>query len=199
MEWFKAIYERFFTGDKRMVNLAIVLIIGVIIAISGGSLFKGGKDNNEKTVPIVQNPSITKGEKDDDTYGEQLEKKLESILSQMQGVGKVSVMLTFHSGTEVVPATDTQSGGTVTEETDNQGGTRKVTQEQLNSKPLMLNSSGGKQEPLILKELEPKIKGVIIVAEGASDMKIKSDIYQAVKTVLGIPAHKVQVFTKFKN
>lgn len=199
MNWFKKYYDKFFTGDKRMVNLAILLIIGVIITIAGGSLFDGEKNNKDKTLPIAQNPQINKEEKRDDDYGEKLEKKLESILSQIQGVGKVSTMVSFYSGSEIVPATDSKGEETITEEQDNQGGNRKVTQTQQESKPLIFNASGGKQEPLILKELQPRIKGVIIVAEGASDIRVKADIYEAVKTVLGMPAHKVQVFAGLKN
>ena len=47
----------------------------------------------------------------------------------------------------------------------------------------------------MLKRINPKVEGVIIVAEGADDEKIKKDIVLAVSSLFGIPNYKIQVFT----
>ena len=43
-------------------------------------------------------------------------------------------------------------------------------------------------------EKKPKIRGVIVVAEGASDIGVKLNLYNAVQTVLQVEASKVDVF-----
>ena len=48
----------------------------------------------------------------------------------------------------------------------------------------------------IIKEINPEIKGVIIVAEGAKDSKVKLKISRAVQTVLDIPAYRVTVYER---
>ncbi|MDK2798702.1 MAG: stage sporulation protein [Clostridiales bacterium] len=198
VEFLKKFYNNHFAREKNMVNLAIILITGIIIVIAGGSFFGGNNKDIDKNDAIqhTQNLNLPKEENDANTYGEKLEKKLENILSQIDGVGKVAIMITLSSSSEIVPAMDYNSGETITVESDNQGGNRKITQSEKENKILILNEQGGKQEPLILKELQPTIKGVIVVAEGASDIRIKAHIYEAVKTALGVPAHKVKVFAK---
>jgi stage III sporulation protein AG len=47
---------------------------------------------------------------------------------------------------------------------------------------------------VVLKEVKPSIKGVIVVAEGAEDLVVLETLYEAVKTVLGVAGNKVQIF-----
>lgn len=42
--------------------------------------------------------------------------------------------------------------------------------------------------------VNPKIEGVIVTADGASNVNVKTNIIAAVEAVTGVPAHKVQVF-----
>ncbi len=195
MEWFKEIYNIIMKKSKNMTNLAVILIIGIIILIAGNSLFGSSNKQANTSSPAQTTHTVNTKNKEKD-YGEQLEKKMEIILSEIEGVGKVSVMITFYSGTEIVPAMDTKTDETTTQENDNQGGSRKITQSQQDHQILVMNQQGGDQQPLILKEKQPIVKGVIVAAEGASDIRVKRDIHDAVKIVLGVPAHKVQVFKK---
>jgi len=197
MEWLKNILEQIRgKNGQYLTNAVVVLIIGIIIMIAGSALFdnRGAK----RTVPVQPQSeevqSVIKNKNNSAEYGNKLEEKLESILSKIEGVGDVSVMITFDSGSEVVLAEDKKDNETVTEEEDTQGGKRKITQLEKEHKILVLSEQGGKQQPMVLKELNPTVKGVIVAAEGAGNIHVKADILDAVKTVLGIPAHKVQVF-----
>ncbi|NLY43496.1 MAG: stage III sporulation protein AG [Clostridiaceae bacterium] len=189
----KAQLVKYFTKKENIVNFAIILIVGIIIVIAGDSLFGNKTDKKENNAVSISEKKEAGRETEGDSYGEQLEKRLQDILSRIKGVGKVSVMITFESSIERIPALDISESQTITEESDSQGGSRKVTQLEKENKTILLNQQGN-QQPLILKELQPKVKGVIVAAEGASDIQVKSNICEAVKTSLGIPAHKVQVF-----
>jgi stage III sporulation protein AG len=201
MEWFKNIVTQFRAkGGQNLTNVAIVLIIGVIIMIAGSALFDN--ESTKKTSPVQPEhenvQSVIKNKNNNDEYGKELEEKLESILSKIEGVGDVSVMITFDSSNEIVLAEDKKNNETITEEEDTQGGKRKITQFEKDYKILVLSEQGGRQEPMVLKEMNPKVKGVIVAAEGAEDTHIKANVFDAVKTVLGVPAYKVQVF-QLKN
>ena len=198
MEWLKRIYEKYLSKDPKLTNLVIILLIGILIMVIGGSLFGDSAKDKKQSTPIVQTSDKVNTGNMDYYYAEQLEKRLKAILEQIEGVGEVGTMITFESGSEIIPASDQKNRQTITEEADSQGGNRRVSQKEEESKVLMFNEAGGVQKPLILKEIQPKVKGVIVAAEGASDIKVKSDILEAVKTALGIPAHKVQVFVKQK-
>ncbi len=198
VEWLREIYNNIIKKSKNMTNLAVILIIGIIILIAGSSLFDNSSSKQANTNSTAQTMNMINTENKENEYGEQLEKKMEKILSEIEGVGKVSVMITFYSGTEIVPAMDTKTDETTTQENDNQGGSRQITQSQQDNQILVMNRQGGDQQPLILKEKQPIVKGVIVAAEGASDIRVKRDIHDAVKIALGAPAHKVQVFKKGK-
>lgn len=180
---------------KNVYNLFLYLVLG-ILAVLLGSLFLSEKQapdiiSKSEKVQVDENNKITLQD-----YKEKLEKQLESILTQVKGVGNVKVMMTLNSGVEILPAYNTNETFKTTQEKDDQGGERVISENIKNHQLVVVNETGGKNKPVIIKEIKPKIKGVIIVAEGAQDPVIKSNILKAVKTVLDLPAYKVTVLTK---
>lgn len=180
---------------KNVYNLFLYLVLG-ILAVLLGSLFLSEKQapdiiSKSEKVQVDENNKITLQD-----YKEKLEKQLESILTQVKGVGNVKVMMTLNSGVEIIPAYNTNETFKTTQEKDDQGGERVISENIKNHQLVVVNETGGKNKPVIIKEMKPKIKGVIIVAEGAQDPVIKSNILKAVKTVLDLPAYKVTVLTK---
>ncbi|NLX71279.1 MAG: stage III sporulation protein AG [Clostridiales bacterium] len=129
---------------------------------------------------------------------DQLEVKLQKKLSSIKGAGKVEVMITYSSSKEMVPAVNITESQTTTEEQDSGGGVRKVSQKDVNSQTVTMNDAGG-TKPLVVKEVEPEIKGVIVIAEGARDIRIKMDLMRAVQTALGVSAQQVEVFEMETN
>ncbi len=195
----KNFFNKHFKKEHKIHNLFVILIIGVIILIAGSSIFGTNKKDMKKVETLTENNIVDKSNDNIESYGKALEVRLEETLSQIEKVGKVSVMVTFDSGFEIVAAKDIKTGETITSEDDNQGGNRKITQEEKDNKIIILNEQGGKQEPIVLKKIQPVIKGVIVIAEGAYDIQTKANICEAVKIILGIPSHKVQVFVKGKD
>ena len=116
--------------------------------------------------------------------------KLENILTKINGVGKVSVLLTYSESSTVVPIYNISQSTSTTEEKDTSGGTRTITSED-NKKDVITDSSSN---IVTEKQIMPKIEGAIITAEGAKDANIKSNIIVAVEAVTGLANHKIQVF-----
>ena len=100
-------------------------------------------------------------------------------------------MITFESSEELQPAFNSNSTTETTEEKDAQGGERKVTTESENKTMITSNSNS----PVILKTTEAKIKGVLVVASGANDSKVKELLYSAVQTALQVDGHQVQIMS----
>lgn len=188
--------------DKKKVveNCIIIIIIGVILIVAGGTLFKKkdigqGRDylqdsglntgNSEESIKIL---------KDSGNYS--MEEKLEIILSEIAGAGKVSVMITYLSGSEKVPAYDIRKSENNTNEEDDRGGSRVITQKDSDEKIAYEEIQSGMKKPIILKEKEPEVKGVVIVADGAAEPIVKENMIRAVQTLMDVPVHKVQVFTR---
>ena len=48
--------------------------------------------------------------------------------------------------------------------------------------------------PVVVKEKQPEIQGVLVVAQGANNSMVKQAITESAQTLLGIPAHRVTVY-----
>ena len=116
-------------------------------------------------------------------YSKQLETKLESVLSQIKGAGNVKVMITLDGSPELVYAMDSNE-----KVSNNTGGSTTTS----SSTPILVQTNGT-TSPLILTEVLPKVKGVIVVSSGANDISIKLDILNSVSTLLDISTDKINV------
>ena len=67
------------------------------------------------------------------------------------------------------------------------------------SGPEAVPAAGGMGEQLILKELSPVIRGVVIIAQGADDISVKMQLLQAAVTVLQVEETRIDVFTMRKD
>ena len=114
----------------------------------------------------------------DESGVEELESRLEGILGSIRGAGKVRVMITYDTSSRLVPAMST----------DVQSETRTES-----SRPATISGSGG-TETIVLTEIEPTVRGVIVIAEGAADVSVRVKLSNAVMTVLGISADRREVF-----
>lgn len=55
---------------------------------------------------------------------------------------------------------------------------------------------GETDEPLVVETMKPKIRGVLVVAEGAENIEVKKWIIEAVTRVLDVPSYRVAVMPK---
>ena len=49
------------------------------------------------------------------------------------------------------------------------------------------------QKPLLEKEIEPKIRGVIVVCEGADDVYVRQAVIDSLRAALGISSANISV------
>lgn len=174
--------------NKELIrNLFILLIIGIILIILADVFIQGNSDDISNSYSDNEYKNSLIEEKD---YALILEEKLEDILSQLKGVGSVKVMITLEDTVEKVPAFNTTTNNETTNEIDSQGGTREIVREDMTIQ-VVTNTEGS---VIVLKEIKPTVKGVIVIAEGAEDLEVKEKLYEAVKTVLGIPGNKVEIY-----
>lgn len=117
-----------------------------------------------------------------------LEQRLTDVLSAIRGAGRVRVLVTYETTGELVPAmATTRDTGTQT------GGAQESTQVREVSEPYAVTTDAG-EEPVVLKEIEPVVRGVIVVAEGAADPTVRMALARAVQAATGVSASRVEVF-----
>lgn len=155
---------------KLGVSPKIVFVLGLAgILLIGLSGFLG----NDDRIPKDEDYALQSKR-----YVEETEQRIQKILSMTSGVGKVTVMITIDNGAEYVYAKDEkQSGGTQ--------------QTSVESKYILIDGSTGKRQPLVLTQLEPKIKGVVVVCDGGNDPVVRQRVNEIVTTSLGISSLQV--------
>jgi len=126
-------------------------------------------------------------------YERVLERRLQEVLSLVNGAGQVEVMLTLSGSREIILAEDTTTNESSVKEVDSAGGSRENHSLAKDMRTILIQSPGGGQEPIILREIVPKVEGVIIVAEGGDDVFVKEALMRAASTVLGVDIHRVRV------
>ena len=177
--------------DKKITNVLTIALVIAFVLIALNVFYPDMFKEKEKVKSTLSEEVETINTKEE--YEETQKKELKSILESMSGVGKVQVMINFKSGESKVLAYDSSKQIVSTEEKDTEGGTR-VSNQTNDGTTVVMTNEGGDNEPFIVETYKPKIEGIMILAEGASDSKIKYDIQKAVSSLYGLSAEKVNVY-----
>ncbi len=187
-------------NKKKIENLVVFIIILVITVIAINVIWSDNKQqsqhkdtNNYKQLALSDTQNNTTIQQIDISDEDNLEKNLENILSKIEGVGKVSVLITYSESSQIIAMYNENSKQSSTEETDQQGGNRIIKEVDI-SKDIIYKEENGEKVPITQKVIKPRVEGAIIIAQGASNINIKTSIIQAVEAVTGVATHKVQVF-----
>lgn len=177
--------------DKKITNVLTIALVIAFVLIALNVFYPDMFKEKEKVKSTLSEEVETINTKEE--YEEIQKKELKNILESMSGVGKVQVMINFKSGESKVLAYDSSKQIVSTEEKDTEGGTR-VSNQTNDGTTVVMTNEGGDNEPFIVETYKPKIEGIMILAEGASDSKIKYDIQKAVSSLYGLSAEKVNVY-----
>lgn len=186
-------------NKKNIENLVVFLILLIITIIAINTIWGGKKEktnqenSNTSYKKLAENINNSIDSNNSQLNEYNLEENLEDILSKITGVGKVKVLVTYSETSEVVAMYNEKNTLNNTEETDTNGGVRKIEQTDTD-KEIIYEEKNGQKTPITQKVIMPKIEGAIVTAEGASDPAIKTNIIQAVSAATGISTYRIQVF-----
>lgn len=153
--------------DKRIAAIVSIGLVGIILlTLSELMPQKSDAKQNEKTENVTDIR---------DSYEENIEKRLTSIVSSIDGAGRTEVMVTLASGDENVYAVKEKSSD----------GSKE--------REYIVIDSDKNESGLLLKVIEPEIRGVAIVCEGADSAKIRQEIISSVSAVLGISTNRISI------
>ena len=169
-------------SDWLILVLAGILIL--IIALP--------TDTKEKKQAEEAKENISKENNTMEASKDEIERKLEAILEKIDGAGDVKVMITYQdSGTQVVEKDKNTSENSL-EESDSTGGVRSTKEQQLQESTVYEEADAG-NTPFVSKELLPKVEGILIVASGGDNQKVKQNISEAVLALFQVEAHRIKI------
>ena len=183
-------------GKRKTENLVVFAIVLIITVVAMNYILSGKKDKTNKT---IQSEDKVLAQKNGDSQVENkdnkqdIETRLENILSNIKGVGNVKVLITYSQESTVIPMYDEDTSTSITEEQDSGGGSRTVN-ESTSKKDIIYEENNGVKTPITQSIINPKIEGAIVTAKGANDANVKTNIIEAVEAVTGLATYKIQVF-----
>lgn len=173
-----------FKGEKKkQLKILLLLLLLGIVFMSAGSCSQADSDKKETVSAEGKDFSVFDEE-------EKLEQKLENVLSEIKGVGNISVSVTLASGNRTEYAVNASTTVNSTTENNSDGSEKTVSQTTNNDTVVFEDNN---ETPVVVQETRPQVQGVLIVAEGGDDTEVASDIIQAVSALLDIPIHKITV------
>lgn len=141
----------------------LVLLVGL-----GLMLLPKAEQTAQDAVPVQTAPA------------DDLEARLEHILSQIEGAGQVRVLLTEETGRETLYQTDSQSDSDTS-------GTRRT------DDTVLVEDENRKETGLVRQTLEPEYRGAVILCQGAAQPAVRLAIVEAVRCVTGLGADRISV------
>lgn len=168
-------------NDKIKKIIIIVGIIGIALILFS-SFFE---NDNKKEASIEKNNDTFSI----DEYRIELESRLADIISHIDGAGNTGVMITLESGIEYIYAENETSNEEISKTTDGESN-EKIDK---NYELKMQKSGSNNENPILIKQKQPRVMGVIVVCSGGNNEKVKEAIVSAVTSIFNITSSRVSV------
>ncbi len=150
-----------------------------ILVLLLGLLLLALPPRGEKTAEPVE--EAQEGVEDDVAA---VEARMERILGEIEGAGRVRVMLQYAAGEKSIYQTDSEQEIHTGEEEKE---TRTSVQTVLASK------ESSRDSPVVVQTIYPTFRGALVVSEGAGDSAVKLNLVNAVSSLTGLGADKITV------
>lgn len=150
---------------KKYKFVALILLVGLVLM-----LLPSGEENKS-----IENDRGT------ETFSlAETERRLESLLKNIQGVGQVNVMLTLKSGPTLELAEDSSTS-------------LRESETKRESDVVTVSRGSGTEEVIVTHERYPVYQGAVVVCEGGGNSAVRLSVIDAVSVLTGLGSDKITV------
>lgn len=167
-------------SEKTKLNPGILIVVALLAA---GVLMLMLSEFSGKEKVVTQEVSTTV-QFDSEAYITELENRLVSIVSAIDGAGETRVMIMLESGGEDVYLNNSDYGENIEISGEN-------SYEKKDDYVIVDGSSG--QGGIVVRRTEPRVRGVAVVCKGAGSETVKAEITRTVTALLDISSARVSV------
>lgn len=181
---------------ENMIVFALLGILLLVIAIPIDSDTKKEETKEEKDKEQTDKESLSSANLQVDEnleYCLQLEERIEELLSSMDGVGEVQAMVTLVTSKELIVEKDEPITRSSVTESDGGGGTRSTNESSYDYETIYETDSEGNKIPYVVKQIEPEIQGITVVAQGGGNAIVQKNISDVLEALFHVEAHKIKV------
>ncbi|MCM1166551.1 MAG: hypothetical protein NC299_00925 [Lachnospiraceae bacterium] len=168
--------KEFLLGDKGR-KIVVAGAVAVMLLLLLGTVFRGGSEKSASE-PYAADENAADIERE-------LEQRLTSLISRIDGAGEVTVMVTLDTVSQRVYEKDRKT------ESSSNSGADGGSQSSGSETEVVL--AGSAKEPLQVGTVLPKVRGAAVVCSGASDPAVKERVANTVAKALNIGMSKVYV------
>lgn len=160
----------FINADKKRIRIIVAIgLIGMVLILLS-DIMPQSKKTAENETASQQSYS---------DYTNELENRLITVISAIDGVGECKVMITLQNTSESVYATNFEN------KSDDNSSNNK-------GEYVIYDSTVG-ETPVLIKEYLPQVQGVTVVCSGGDDIVVKEKIIESVTSLFNIPTNRVSV------
>ncbi len=156
-------------GKKEICIILIGFLLIFIIFIS---------EYNNDSVKIESDINNTEY-----NYCNEMEEKIKKFIMKIDGAGKTEVIITLDETSEYIYATDNKN----VQKNNNNNDDLSVEND------YVIIENNNNDEGLLIKTIEPKIRGVAITCEGGDIPEVQENIMSAIKAVLDIRSSNISI------
>lgn len=151
---------------KKYKYVALVLLIGIVLLM----IPSGEKEKIQ----------VIEAKKDENLYALEMQERICAMLTQIEGAGRVDVMLTLAYGSRTEYHADVQLSSDT-------GGSNEE------RKTVILSEGSAYDKAAVSAVRYPQFQGALIVCEGADSASVRLDILNAVSALTGLGADRITV------
>lgn len=161
--------------NPRILIVALLLVSGILLLGVSELSEKNETENISEETTHIKNSR---------EYEAELENRLVTLISAIEGAGETRVMVTLESGSEQVYLNNSDYGESV-------DGNGESDLEKKDDYVIVDNPSG--QGGIVVRTAEPRVRGVAVVCKGAGTQSVKLQIVETVTALLDISSARVSV------
>lgn len=176
-------------GATRLIIIILAGIMLLVLSMPAGK--KSPEEDNTAAEPAAGQESST-ALSAMYQYAKKQEEATEKILSQVEGIGRVEVMLTLSSSEQKITLQDDKNSSEETTQSDQSGGNRTDEKHQSEAESVLVKRDG-EEIPYVVQVQAPVVEGVVVVAEGVDSGKKKTEIIEAIQALFPVESHKIKV------
>jgi len=179
---------------ENMIVFALLGILLLVIAIPVDSDSANENSGEKEEKDNKEDMTVLDTEVDENLeYCLQLEQRIEELLSSMDGVGEVQAMVTLVTSKELIVEKDEPVTRNTITESDGAGGTRSTNESSYDYETIYQTDGEGNKNPYVIKQIEPEIQGITVVAQGGGNAIVQKNISDVLEALFHLDAHKIKV------
>ena len=157
---------------KSFVPILILSICGLCLL-----LFSNAQEETVQEEPL-------RDSFDEAVYVADLEERTQSLLSKVEGVGRVQVMLTMEEGFREHYLSDTQKS---------ESSNAEKSESQESSGVILQTEKNGVRTPIVCAVTMPKVRGVSVVCTGGADPTVQLKVIHLLEALFDLNSARISV------